>query len=190
MALRRDVDPASRFRAEGVEERCVVALADLTDHDALIRVLNEHEVSDVFHLAAQTLVGSAQRSPLATWEANVQGTWCLLEACRTLGTVQRVVVASSDKAYGDHDELPYREDFALQPRYPYDVSKACADLIARSYAHTYGMRVAVTRFANIYGPGDLAWSRIVPDTARALVRGEAPVVRSDGTPERDFLFVE
>ena len=190
VALRRDVDPASRFRAEGVEERCVVALADLTDHDALIRVLNEHEVSDVFHLAAQTLVGSAQRSPLATWEANVQGTWCLLEACRTLGTVQRVVVASSDKAYGDHDELPYREDFALQPRYPYDVSKACADLIARSYAHTYGMRVGVTRFANIYGPGDLAWSRIVPDTARALVRGEAPVIRSDGTPERDFLFVD
>ena len=189
VALRRDVDPASRFRAEGVEERCVVALADLTDHDALIRVLNEHEVSDVFHLAAQTLVGSAQRSPLATWEANVQGTWCLLEACRTLGTVQRVVVASSDKAYGDHDELPYREDFALQPRYPYDASKACADLIARSYAHTYGMRVGVTRFANIYGPGDLAWSRIVPDTARALVRGEAPVIRSDGTPERDFLFV-
>ena len=172
VALRRDVDPEARFRTEGVEERCVVALADLTDHDALVRVLNEHEVDDVFHLAAQTIVGTANRSPLATWEANVRGTYVLLEACRALGTVQRVVVASSDKAYGDHDELPYREDFALQPRYPYDVSKACTDLIARSYAHTYGLPVAVTRFANLYGPGDLNWSRIVPDTARALARGE------------------
>jgi CDP-glucose 4,6-dehydratase len=114
----------------------------------------------------------------------------LLEACRTLGTVRRIVVASSDKAYGDHDELPYREDFALQPRYPYDVSKGCTDLIARSYAHTYDLPVAVTRLANIYGPGDLNWSRIVPDTARSLVRGERPVIRSDGTPERDFLYVE
>jgi CDP-glucose 4,6-dehydratase len=190
VALRRDVPPAARFRTEGIEERCTLALADLTDHDALLRVLNEHEVSEVFHLGAQTLVGTANRSPLATWEANVRGTWCLLEACRTLGTVRKVVVASSDKAYGDHSELPYREDFALQPRYPYDVSKACTDLIARSYAHTYSLPVAVTRLANVYGPGDLNWSRIVPDTARALVRGERPVVRSDGTPERDFLYVE
>jgi len=190
VALRRDVDPRSRFRTEGVEQRCTVALADLTDQPALVRVLNEHEVDEVFHLAAQTLVGTANRSPLATWEANVRGTYSLLEACRTLGTVRRIVVASSDKAYGDHEELPYREDFALQPRYPYDVSKACTDLIARSYAATYGLRVAVTRLANIYGPGDLNWSRIVPDTARALVRGERPVIRSDGTPERDFLYVE
>jgi CDP-glucose 4,6-dehydratase len=190
VALRRDVDPESRFRAEGIEERCILALADLTDHDALLRVLNEHEVDEVFHLAAQTIVATANRSPLATWEANVRGTWSLLEACRSLGTVGRVVVASSDKAYGDHRELPYREDFALQPRYPYDVSKACTDLIARSYAHTYGLRVAVTRLANVYGPGDLNWSRVVPDTARALARGERPVIRSDGTPERDYLYVE
>jgi CDP-glucose 4,6-dehydratase len=120
----------------------------------------------------------------------VRGTWCLLEACRTLGTVQRVVVASSDKAYGSHEELPYREDFPLQPDFPYEVSKACADLIARSYASTYGMRVAVTRLANVYGPGDLNWSRIVPETARALARGERPIIRSDGTPERDYLYVE
>jgi CDP-glucose 4,6-dehydratase len=130
-------------------------------------VLNEHEVSDVFHLAAQTIVGTANRPPRGTWEANVRGTWNLLEACRTLGSVRRVVVASSDKAYGSHDELPYREDFPLRPRFPYDVSKAAADMIARSYASTYGMRVAVTRLANVYGPGDLNWSRIVPDTARA-----------------------
>jgi CDP-glucose 4,6-dehydratase len=189
VALRRDVDPASRFRAEGIEERCILALADLTDHDALVRVMNEHGVEEVFHLAAQTIVGTANRAPLATWEANVRGTWSLLEACRALGTVRRVVVASSDKAYGDHDELPYREDFALQPRYPYDVSKACTDMIARSYSHTYELPVAVTRLANVYGPGDLNWSRIVPDSARALARGERPVIRSDGTPERDYLYV-
>ena len=190
MALRRDFDPEARFRTEGVEERCTLALADLTDHDALVRVLNEHEVDEVFHLAAQTIVGTANRSPLATWEANVRGTYTLLEACRSLGTVRRVVVASSDKAYGDHDELPYREDFALQPRYPYDVSKACTDLIARSYANTYDLPVAVTRLANLYGPGDLNWSRIIPDSARALARGERPVIRSDGSPERDYLYVE
>jgi CDP-glucose 4,6-dehydratase len=190
VALRRDVEPASRFRKEGIEERCTVALADLGDYDALLRVLNEHEVSDVFHLAAQTIVGTANRSPLGTWEANVRGTWCLLEACRTLGSVRRVVVASSDKAYGSHEELPYREEFPLKPVFPYDVSKAAADLIARSYASTYGLPVAVTRLANVYGPGDLNWSRIVPDTARALARGERPVIRSDGTPERDYLYVE
>jgi CDP-glucose 4,6-dehydratase len=190
VALRRDVEPSSYFRTAGVEERCAVALADLADFDGLVRVLNEHGVEEVFHLAAQTIVGTANRSPLGTWEANVRGTWCLLEACRTLGSVQRVVVASSDKAYGSHEELPYREDFPLRPVFPYDVSKAAADLIARSYAETYGMRVAVGRLANVYGPGDLNWSRIVPDTARALARGERPVIRSDGTPERDYLYVE
>jgi CDP-glucose 4,6-dehydratase len=190
VALRRDVDPEARFRTEGIEDRCALALADLTDHDALVRVLNEHEVDSVYHLAAQTIVGTANRSPLATWEANVRGTYTLLEACRTLGTVQRVVVASSDKAYGTHEQLPYREDFALRPRYPYDVSKAATDMIARSYANTYDLPVAVTRLANLYGPGDLNWSRIIPDSARRLARGECPVIRSDGTPERDYLYVE
>jgi CDP-glucose 4,6-dehydratase len=189
VALRRDVEPESRFRTAGIEGRCTIASADVTDYEAMLRVLNEHEVDAVFHLAAQTLVGTAHRSPLATWEANVRGTWCLLEACRTLGGVRRIVVASSDKAYGAHETLPYREDFALQPIYPYDASKACADLIARSYAASYGLPVAVTRLANVYGPGDLNWSRIVPDTIRALVRGRRPVVRSDGTPQRDYLFV-
>jgi CDP-glucose 4,6-dehydratase len=190
VALRRDVEPESRFRTDGIEDRCIVALADLTDQASLVRVLSEHEVESVFHLAAQTIVGAANRAPLPTWEANVRGTWCLLEACRALGTVRGVVVASSDKAYGDHDELPYREDFALRPRYPYDVSKACADLIARSYAATYGLPVAVTRLPNVYGPGDLNWSRVIPDTARALARGRRPVIRSDGTPERDYLYVQ
>jgi CDP-glucose 4,6-dehydratase len=189
IALQRDVEPEARFHAEGIEGRCTIVPADVTDHEAMLRVLNEHEVDAVFHLAAQTLVGTAHRSPLSTWEANVRGTWCLLEACRTLGTVRRIVVASSDKAYGEHETLPYREDFALKPAYPYETSKACADLIARSYAASYGLPVAVTRLANIYGPGDLNWSRIVPDTIRALVRGRRPVVRSDGTPQRDYLFV-
>lgn len=187
---RRDFEPDARFRTEGIEERCTVVLADVEDHAALTRILNEHGVDTVFHLAAQTIVGTANSSPLSTFEANVRGTYLLLEACRTLGdAIERVVVASSDKAYGSHDDLPYREDFPLQPTFPYDVSKACTDMIARSYAVTYGMPVAVTRLANVYGGGDLNWSRIVPDTCRALICGSAPVIRSDGTPQRDYLHV-
>ncbi len=191
---RRDFEPDARFRTDGIEERCTVVSADVQDYEAMTRVLNEHSVDTVFHLAAQTIVGTANRSPLSTFEANIRGTYVLLEACRATGVVgdpvQRIVVASSDKAYGSHDELPYREDFALQPTFPYDVSKACTDMIARSFAATYELPVAVTRFANIYGGGDLNWSRIVPGTCRALAAGEAPVIRSDGTPERDYLYVE
>jgi CDP-glucose 4,6-dehydratase len=192
VALRRDADPGARFVSDGIEGRCIVALADLVDYEALVRVLNEHEVKTVFHLGAQTIVGTALRAPLATFDTNIRGTYALLEACRSLGdgAVERIVVASTDKAYGAQDELPYREDFALRATYPYDVSKACVDLIARSYAATYALPVAVTRFANVYGPGDVNWSRLVPDTARALVRGERPVIRSDGTPERDYLYVD
>jgi len=194
VALRRDVEPESRFATEGIEDRCVIAQGDLRDYEEIIRVLNEHEVTSVFHLAAQTIVGTANRSPLSTYETNIRGTYVLLEACRSVSVVgqpvESVVVASSDKAYGDHEQLPYREDFALQPRFPYDVSKAATDMIARSYAETYDLPVAVTRFANIYGGGDLNWSRIVPDTARSLVAGERPVIRSDGKPERDYLYVE
>lgn len=195
VAVRRDVEPQARFRTDGIEERCVIAQADVTDYEAVVRVLNEHGVSAVFHLAAQAIVGIANRSPLSTFETNVRGTYVLLEACRAVGVlggeaIAEIVVASSDKAYGEHDELPYREDFALQPRYPYDTSKACTDLIARSYAATYDLPVAVTRLANVYGGGDVNWSRIVPDTARALANGDVPVIRSDGTPERDYLYVE
>ncbi len=194
VALRRDVEPAARFRAEGIEQRCVVAQADLVDYEAMVRVLNEHEVTEVFHLAAQTIVGTANRSPLSTFETNIRGSYVLLEACRAAGVVGRplrsVVVASSDKAYGRHEELPYREDFALQASFPYDVSKACTDMLARTYAVTYDLPVAVTRLANVYGGGDLNWSRVVPDTARALVAGDRPVVRSDGTPQRDYLHVD
>ena len=192
VAPRRDVPALSRFRLDGLDERCDLVDADVLDEAAVARVVNEYAPQLVFHLAAQTIVGTANRSPLGTFETNVRGTWNLLEACRSLGEqspVRAIVVASSDKAYGAKYELPYREDDSLQPKYPYDVSKACADLVARSYAHTYGLPVAVTRLANIYGPGDFNLSRVVPDTARALIRGERPVLRSDGTPQRDFLHV-
>jgi CDP-glucose 4,6-dehydratase len=191
---RRDAEPESRFARDGIAERCTVVLADLLDYEALLRVVNEYEVRDVFHLGAQTIVGTANRSPLSTFETNIRGTYNLLEACRAGGVVgtepERIVVASSDKAYGTQADLPYRESSPLTPLFPYDVSKACADMIARSYAATWGLPVAVTRLANVYGAGDLNWSRLVPDTARALAQGETPVIRSDGSPERDYIYVD
>jgi CDP-glucose 4,6-dehydratase len=194
VATRRDVDPRSRFRREGIEERCAVVEADVLDRVKLERLLHEHPVRAVFHLAAQPIIPIANRGPLSTYESNVRGTYTVLEACRTAtmagAPIDRIVVASTDHAYGAHDELPYREDFPLRPVYPYDVSKACTDMIARCYAATYDMPVAVTRLANTYGGGDRNWSRIVPDTARAIARGERPVIRSDGSPERDFLYVK
>ncbi len=187
--LKRDDLPGAALVVEGLEPRCAVVHGDLTEPGLVDRAIAEHEVDTVFHLAAQTIVGTARRAPLSTWETNVRGTYLLMEACRTQA-VARVVVASSDKAYGAHDELPYREDLALRPVYPYDVSKACADLIARSYWHTYGVPVAVTRFANVYGAGDLNPSRLIPEAIAAALAGRPPVIRSDGTPERDFLHVD
>lgn len=186
--LRRDRPAHSLLLIEGVEQRCSIAEGDLSDHQSLLRVLNEYGVTTVFHLAAQAIVAVANRSPLSTFETNVRGTWNLLEAARLAPTVERVVVASSDKAYGRHEELPYREDAKLQPTYPYDTSKAAADLIARSYAETYGLAVAVTRLANVYGGGDFNFSRLVPETACAVLAGRRPVIRSDGSPERDFIY--
>lgn len=194
VTLLRDVEPEARFNTAGIADRCVQVRADLIDYDALTRALNEHEIRAVFHLAAQTIVGTANRSPLSTYETNIKGTYSLMEACRAMSVtstaVERVVVASSDKAYGRHEQLPYKEDFPLQPQYPYDVSKAATDMIARSYAVTYNMPVAVTRLANLYGGGDLNGSRVVPDTIRSLLDGKRPVIRSDGSPERDYLYVE
>jgi CDP-glucose 4,6-dehydratase len=187
--LQRDLVRGSALVLAGLEARCDVVRGDLLDPGLLERVLGEYEIRTVFHLAAQTIVGTAHRSPVPTFEANVRGTWLLLEACRRVG-VGEVVVAASDKAYGPHDELPYREDFALQPRFPYDASKAAADLIARSYFHTYGLPVATTRFANLYGGGDLNGSRLVPEAVNAALAARRPVIRSDGSPERDFLYVE
>jgi CDP-glucose 4,6-dehydratase len=163
---------------------------DVTDYALIERLLAEYEVEIVFHLAAQTIVTIANRAPLSTFETNVKGTWVVLEAARRSPTVKGLVVASSDKAYGDQPELPYREETPLHGRHPYDVSKSCADLIAQAYANSYGLPVAVTRFANIYGGGDLNWNRIVPGTIRSILRGERPVIRSDGTFKRDYLFVQ
>jgi len=187
--LKRDDATSPVLALQGVEARVNVVHGDCRDASLIERALAEYEIDTVFHLAAQTIVGAAARAPVATFEANVAGTWTVLEACR-LQRVERVVVAASDKAYGAHDELPYREDHALQPRYPYDVSKAAADLIARSYWHSYELPVAVTRMANLYGGGDLNFSRLIPEAVTAALAGRAPVVRSDGSPERDFLYVE
>lgn len=187
--LRRDVTPRSALLLTGLEAECDVVQGDLCEPGLVARALGEYEVDTVFHLAAQTLVGTANRSPLSTFESNIRGTWTLLEACRGHGA-QRVVVAASDKAYGAHTELPYREEHALRPRHPYDVSKAATDMIARSYWHTFGLPVAVTRFANVYGGGDLNRSRLVPEIVAAALSGRRPVIRSDGSPERDFLYVQ
>jgi len=187
--LRRDRQPVSALALFGLEPQVSVIEGDVCDFAVLDRALGEYEVDTVFHLAAQTLVPTANRSPAPTFEVNVRGTWTVMEAVRHHG-VPRTVVASSDKAYGDHVDLPYREDFPLQPRFPYDASKAAADLIARSYWHTFGVPVAVTRFANLYGGGDLNRSRLIPEVVTAVLAGRAPVIRSNGTPERDFLYVQ
>jgi CDP-glucose 4,6-dehydratase len=187
--LKRDVVTASALVLEGTERLVNVVHGDVCDARLLERALAEYEVDTVFHLAAQTIVGVANRSPASTFDTNIRGTWTLLEACRH-ENIARVVVASSDKAYGAHDELPYRETSALRPEHPYDVSKAATDLIARSYWHTFGLPVAVIRCANRYGGGDFNFSRLVPEAIVAAIERRAPVIRSDGTPERDFLYVE
>jgi CDP-glucose 4,6-dehydratase len=185
----RESSSPTGLELQGIAGEVNDVVADLRDRDAVLDVLRSNRIDTVFHLAAQALVGDANASPLPTFEMNIAGTWVLLEACRE-AEVERVLVASSDKAYGPHDELPYREDSALQPVFPYDVSKAATDLIARSYWHTYGLPVAVTRFANLYGGGDRNFSRLVPETVTGILDGRRPVIRSDGSPERDFLYVE
>ncbi len=189
VTIRRDEPALSTLELIGLAGRVDTVRGDIAHEGLVARALAEYEIDGVFHLAAQTLVGTANRSPMSTFETNVRGTWMLLEACRLHG-VTRVVVASSDKAYGHHGELPYRETHPLDPRYPYDVSKAAADMLARAYWHTYSLPVAVTRFANLYGGGDLNRSRLIPEAVTAALAGRAPVVRSDGSPERDFLYVE
>jgi CDP-glucose 4,6-dehydratase len=189
VVLQRDDVVEPGLELQEIADKVSVVHGEVCDPVLIERAINEYDVDTVFHLAAQTIVGTANRSPVSTFETNVRGTWTLLEACRG-HDVERVLVASSDKAYGPHKELPYREDFALVPTFPYDVSKAAADLIARSYWHTFGLPVAVTRFANLYGGGDLNYSRLVPEAVSAVIDGRRPVIRSDGTPERDFIYVE
>jgi CDP-glucose 4,6-dehydratase len=189
VGLIRDEVPFSELRRSGYQDRIRVVHGDVTDYELVERVLNEYEVDTVFHLAAQTIVTTANRGALSTFQTNIKGTWTVLEAARRSPKITRVLVASTDKAYGVQDKLPYTEDAPLLGCYPYDVSKACADLIARAYVVTYDLPVGVTRCANLYGGGDLNWSRIVPGTMRSVIRGERPIIRSDGTPLHDYLYV-
>jgi CDP-glucose 4,6-dehydratase len=190
VCLVRDRVPDSRFFAEGLDRRVTVVDGDICDQAAVERALGEYEVATVFHLAAQTIVPIANRNPASTFESNVRGTWVVLEACRRSPLVREVVVASSDKAYGEQDVLPYSEDMPLRGANAYDVSKTCADLIAQAYAHTWDLPVAVTRCGNFYGGGDLNFSRLVPGVLRDVLHGQRPVIRSDGSFVRDYIHVE
>ncbi len=189
VALVRDWVPQSSLIRSGHDD-IVIVRGDVEDQAKLERILGEYEIDTVLHLAAQTLVPIANRNPVSTFESNIRGTWSLLDACRRSPRVRQIVVASSDKAYGEHEHLPYTEKSPLQPRFPYDVSKACSDLITQSYAATFGLNAVVTRCGNFYGGGDLNWNRIVPGTIRSVIREERPVIRSDGSLIRDYLYVE
>lgn len=190
VCLVRDWVPQSEFHGTGLDRHVRVVRGDVCWQTLLERILGEYEIATVIHLAAQTIVGIANRNPVSTFESNITGTWSLLEACRRSPKVEQVVVASSDKAYGDCDQLPYTEETPLEGRHPYDVSKSCGDLIAQTYATTYQLPVAITRCGNFYGGGDLNWNRIVPGTIRSLLRGQRPLIRSDGSFIRDYFFVE
>ncbi|MDX6290390.1 MAG: CDP-glucose 4,6-dehydratase [Blastocatellia bacterium] len=190
VCLVRDWVPQSELARSGVIEQVKVVRGDVRDQTMLERALGEYEIDTVIHLAAQTIVTIANRNPVSTWETNVQGTWALLEACRRTPTVKQIVMASSDKAYGDHDNLPYDEDTPLRGRHPYDASKSCSDIISQAYAVSYGLPVVVTRCGNFYGGGDLNWNRIVPGTIRSVLRDRRPIVRSDGEYVRDYFYVE
>lgn len=188
-ALVRDWVPQSKFCREGLENRVSIIQGDITDFAGVERAINESESETVFHLAAQAIVETANRNPLSTFDSNIRGTWNILEACRRSSCVKRIVVASSDKAYGDQAVLPYRENAPLQGRHPYDVSKSCADLIARTYFETYGLPVCVTRMGNLYGGGDANIGRLIPGTIAAALNGKPVEIRSDGTYIRDYLYV-
>lgn len=185
-----DENPRSELVRSGYIGRITVLRGSVTDFELTERMLTDLQIEVVFHLAAQALVPVANRNPFSTFETNIRGTWNVLEAARRSGKVERLVLASSDKAYGDQEVLPYKESAPLMGRHPYDVSKSCADLIGQAYGHTYGLPLGITRCGNIYGGGDLHWERIVPGTIRSAIRGERPIVRSDGTLRRDYIYVK
>ncbi len=188
--LVRDWVPQSKLITGKILNRTNILRGELEDYPVLLRALNEYEIDTVFHLGAQTIVGTSTRSVLSTFEANIKGTWNLLEACRACSKlIERVIVASSDKAYGSHEQLPYREETPLQGRYPYDVSKSCADLISLSYFHTYRIPLAILRCGNLFGGGDINFNRLIPGTIQSALRDERPVIRSDGKYVRDYLYV-
>lgn len=189
-ALVRDRIPDSRFFESDIAAHVNIIYGDLDDLSLLQRILNESEIEAVFHLGAQAIVGIANRSPLSTFKSNIEGTWNLLEACRLSPWVKKIVVASSDKAYGPQEVLPYTEQTPLQGKYPYDVSKSCTDLIAQSYFHTYGVPVCVTRCGNFFGGGDLHFNRIIPGTIKAVLENQSPIIRSNGLFIRDYIYVK
>jgi CDP-glucose 4,6-dehydratase len=190
VCLVRDWVPQSELIRTRKIEQVTTIRGDVTDRDVIERALGEYEVEVVFHLAAQAIVGIANRNPLSTFSTNIGGTWNVLESCRRAPHVKSIVVASSDKAYGDQERLPYDEAMPLQGRHPYDVSKSCADMIAQTYAASYNLPVAITRCGNFYGGGDLNWNRVVPGTIRSILRGNQPVIRSDGKFVRDYFYIE
>ena len=190
VGLVRDLVPKSNLIQTGIYDEINIVRGCVEDFFTVERALNEYEVDTVFHLAAQTIVGIANRNPLSTFESNIKGSWCVLETCRRVPTVSRVVMASSDKAYGDQEKLPYDEASPLKGSHPYDVSKSCADLVANAYYDTYKLPVCITRCGNFYGPGDLNFNRIVPGTIRSVLNNEPPTIRSDGTFIRDYFYVK
>ena len=190
VGLIRDLVPKSNLNWSGFNDKITIVRGEIEDYSLLERIINEYEIDTVFHLAAQTIVTIANRNPISTFDTNIGGTWNLLEACRRAPLVRRIVVASSDKAYGDQEKLPYDENTPLEGRHPYDVSKSCADLLCRAYYETYNLPVCVTRCGNFYGGGDLNFNRIVPGTIRSVLNNEPPVIRSDGTLVRDYFYIE
>jgi CDP-glucose 4,6-dehydratase len=190
VGLVRDQVHGSELLRDSLDKRIDVVRGHVQDEHLMERILNEYEIQTVIHLAAQTIVGTANNSPLSTFETNIKGTWCLLEGARRCGRGPDMVIASSDKAYGDQPQLPYTEDAPLNGRHPYDASKSCTDILALTYAHTYRLPVCITRCGNFYGGGDLNWNRIIPGTIRAVLRGETPLIRSDGQYIRDYFYVK
>ena len=190
VCLVRDWVPQSELVRANLFDQVKIVRGDVREQELIERTLGEYEIDTVIHLAAQTIVGIANRNPVSTFDTNIRGTWSLLESCRRSPMVKQIVIASSDKAYGEHDNLPYDENAPLVGRHPYDVSKSCADLIAQTYAKTYELPVAVTRCGNFYGGGDLNWNRLVPGTIRSVLRGQRPIIRSDGTYVRDYFYAE
>jgi len=191
LTITRDVKkPKISLDLLGIRDKMTLVQGDVTDYDLVQRTMNEYSIDTCFHLAAQAIVGIANRSPVSTFDSNIKGTWVILEAIRNSKLIERVVVASSDKAYGEQKKLPYTEDMPLLGLHPYDASKACTDILSRCFAKTYGLPIAVTRCANVYGGADLHVDRIVPGTICSVLRGEVPVIRSDGTPQRDYIYIK
>lgn len=190
VCLVRDGVPDSNFMQMGLDEKVTIVRGDIRDQSLLERILNEYEIDTVFHLAAQTIVDTARHHPANTLDSNIRGTWVVLDACRQCHSIRQIVFASSDKAYGECSQLPYCEDMPLRGAHPYDVSKACADMIAQMYVNDYDLPIVITRCGNLYGGGDLNFNRLIPGTIRSVFRGENPVIRSDGQLVRDYLYVE